>query len=275
MQIEHISTRLVRDDDGIYKSPEAKAVSYATDGHAQCFQVEDHSFWFRHRNDCIAAVVARHSFTGAMLDIGGGNGYVAQRLADEGHTLVLIEPGPVGARNARLERGLEHVICSTIEDAEFEPGSFGALGMFDVIEHIEDDRSFLAGASRLLAPGGMLYLTVPCHDWLWSHADIGAGHYRRHSAASLERLLDGIFDIEFLTYMFRPLVFPQFLLRALPYKLGIGARRRLLSSETEHGTGNSAATRLLGKLLENEARKIACGQRIGFGASCLLAARRR
>lgn len=274
MRIEDVSTNLHRNDEGIYVSPGTTAVSYATEGHAECFGVEDDSFWFRHRNNCIAHMVANHPFSGGpMLDIGGGNGYVAQRLVAEGHDVVLMEPGPVGARNARLHRGLENVICATVEQSGLKPGAFGSIGMFDVIEHIEHDRAFLESVAPLLLPKGRLYLTVPCHQWLWSGADIDAGHFRRHTRSSLQTLLGGLFDIDYLSYFFRPLVLPQLALRAIPFRLGIG-NRNVISTEAEHGAGQGPVVQAVSWLLDREAATIASGGAIGFGASCLVAATR-
>lgn len=274
-RIEDISTGLRLGGDGIYYAGGQAAVSYSDTGHAGCFQVEDESFWFRHRNQCISAVVANHPWSGMLLDIGGGNGYVAQRLAADGREVMLLEPGPVGARNARQGRGLAHVACATVEAAGFRPGSFGALGLFDVIEHVEQDRRFLEDIAPLLAPGGMLYLTVPCHAWLWSSADVEAGHFRRHTRASLQALLAGLFETEYFSYTFRPLVLPQWLFRALPHRLGAGRKRTMLSAEVEHGTSHGPVTRAIERLLAAEARAIAAGRSIGFGASAVVAARLR
>lgn len=275
MRIEELSNTLVQGPEGIYVASGGHQVSYAEDGHDTCFQVEDHSFWFRHRNNCIAGMVANHPYRGALLDIGGGNGYVARRLVDDGGEVVLLEPGRVGALNAHRARGLEHVVCATLEEAHFRPETFGAMGMFDVIEHIEDDRGFLENVQGLLVQGGRLYLSVPCYQWLWSKADVDAGHFRRHTRTSLEALLGGLFRIDYLTYFFRPLVVPQYLMRALPYKLGLFQGQGVLSTEAEHGAGNGLATRAISRLLAGEARRIARNERIGLGASCLVAATRR
>lgn len=45
--------------DGIWYPTNSadEAVSYPTDGNALCFQVEDSSFWFKHRNACITTLV--------------------------------------------------------------------------------------------------------------------------------------------------------------------------------------------------------------------------
>ena len=273
MHIEELSQALVRDPDGIYRAGPAQRVSYAEDGHQSCFQVEDSSFWFRHRNDCIASMIANHPFRGAMLDIGGGNGFVARRLSDEGWDVVLLEPGEVGAGNARRGRRLEQVVCATVETAAFRRGCFGAIGMFDVIEHIERDRDFLERAIELLEEGDRLYLTVPCHQWLWSQSDVRSGHYRRYTEKSLRNLLEGLFRIDYLSYYFQPLVVPQFAFRALPERLGI-RRRRLLSADVEHGSNNGLAARMIASLLRTEHRRVARNERLGFGASCLVAASR-
>jgi len=273
MRIEEISPSLNRNEEGFYVSDKAASVSYSTDGHTECFGVEDTSFWFRHRNECIAALLGRHPFSdGPMLDLGGGNGYVAQRIQADGMEVVLLEPGETGARNARIHRHLDHVVCSTVENAGFQPASFGGIGMFDVIEHIEDDRGFLERIAPLLVPGGRLYLSVPCHQWLWSQADVDAGHFRRHTLDTLEKLLAGLFRIDYMTYFFKPLVAPQYLVRALPYQLGIGRDKGMLSTETEHGADNGIAVRIMHRMLEPEVAAIASGRRIKYGASGLVAA---
>lgn len=276
MDISLISNGLHQSPEGIWSASRQETVSYPADGHAGCFQVEDDSFWFRHRNDCIAAMVKLNPPPpGAFLDIGGGNGYVAQRLQADGHDVVLIEPGATGAANAKHWRGLANVVCATIEDAQFEPEAFSAIGVFDVIEHIENDRAFLQAATRLIPRGGMAYFTVPCHSWLWSRSDVISGHFRRHTFATLRSLLEPDYDIVYMSHYFRPLPLPQFLLRALPYRLGFRRRKGVLAVETEHGTGKGAMSRILSRLLQGEVANVLAGKTMRVGASALVAARRR
>jgi hypothetical protein len=61
--------------------------------------------------------------------------------------------------------------------------------LLDVIEHIKDDTSFLAAASRHLRPGGLLVVNVPASTLLFSDYDRAAGHVRRYTRGSLGRLL--------------------------------------------------------------------------------------
>lgn len=273
MRIEDFSSTLVRNADGIYVASESRNVSYPSEGHTNCFQVEDHSFWFKHRNECIGAMISRYPFDGTLFDIGGGNGYVSQMLARRGLDVALVEPGYVGALNAHKQRGLPQVISSTVEDANFSPQSIDAIGMFDVIEHVDDDRAFMERMASLLKKGGRLYLTVPCHSWLWSQADIDAGHFRRHTEKSLQVLLGGLFETDYQSYFFGPLILPQFLLRAVPFRFGMG-QKPVLSNEAEHGAQSGPIVGLLNKLLAHEAGRIRAGEKLRFGASFLLAAHR-
>lgn len=272
-----IADGIVLGEDGVWYSRTRSNVSYPDDGNERCAQVEDRSFWFAHRNRCVVALLEAYPPAGAVFDIGGGNGYVARGLVAAGREAVLLEPGFAGARAAKA-RGLEDVVCATLEGALLKDQSISAAGLFDVIEHIDDDRDFLRRVHRILAPGGRLYLTTPAYDWLWSEDDVGAGHYRRHTLHSIGKLAESSgFTVDFASYFFRWLPLPIFLLRTLPTKLGFrpnasSARR----AEREHVAGSAGIVRgLADRLLSPEVELIRRSKPMSFGASCLLAASRR
>ncbi len=264
------------DAEGIWVSRDCANLSYPEGGNESCFQVEDASFWFQHRNDCIMAALRRHPPAGPMLDVGGGNGYVTRRALDEGFEAALVEPGPVGALNAKRRRQIPEVFCSTLEGCGFAPDSIAAVGLFDVLEHIEDEAAFLASIQKVLKPGGHLYLTVPAFGWLWSDSDDDAGHYRRYSPANLREALGNRFDVLALTCFFRVLALPVLACRVVPYRLGLTRHReKMLSTETEHGTGGGVAVSVLRRLLSHEGRDIESGKPRAFGGSCLCVATKR
>lgn len=62
---------------------------------------------------------------------------------------------------------------------------YDAVGIFDVLEHVDDDRRVLEELFRVVAPGGGLLVTVPQHQRLWSHMDDVACHRRRYSRREL------------------------------------------------------------------------------------------
>jgi SAM-dependent methyltransferase len=263
--------------DGIFYANNGEVVSYPEEGNAACFEVEDQSFWFRHRNDCIRELARNFPprGKGPIFDVGGGNGFVAKGLMDAGWDVVLVEPGPSGARNAK-KRGLDHVICGTTHSAGFKNGSLPAIGVFDVVEHIEDDLGFLRHLWDLLEPGGMLYLTVPAYNFLWSHEDVDAGHFRRYTLTSMKmKLVEAGFKPVFGTYIFRFLPLPVFVFRTLPYRLGFAQRiKNEKISTKDHVISKGGFSRLLTMLLSCELNFIKQAKCLAFGGSCLMAARK-
>jgi SAM-dependent methyltransferase len=263
--------------DGIFYAASSESISYPEEGNEACFQIEDKSFWFQHRNDCIRELVRKFppSGMGPIFDVGGGNGFVAKGLMDAGLGVVLVEPGPSGARNAK-KRGLEDVICGTTRSAGFKNGSLPAIGVFDVVEHIEDNLCFLLHLRDLLEPGGMLYLTVPAYNFLWSHEDVDAGHFRRHTVGGIKKkLVESGFKPIFGSYIFSFLPLPVFLLRTLPYRLGFAQRiKNEKISVKDHVISEGGFGRLLTMLLDLELNFIKRGKSLSFGGSCLMAARK-
>lgn len=269
---------LTLDEHGIWQANRQSSVSYPEAGHQGCFAVEDDSFWFQHRNQCITSLVRRYP-PGAeetVLEIGGGNGVVSKALQQAGYRVALLEPGAEGAMNAK-RRGVATVIRGTLEDVGFQPQSQAAVGLFDVIEHIADEVDFLAQVRTIVRPGGRLYLTVPAWQWLWSVQDVEAGHFRRYSRAQIERrITEAGFEVDFSSYLFWTLPLPVLLLRALPYRLGL-QRPGPSDAETatDHGTEGGLGARLLSWTLGPEAGRLRKGKRIPFGSSCIIAASAR
>jgi len=260
---------LRRSADGIWRADAAvAAVSFPRGGHRECAELEDASFWFRHRNRCIVALVQR--FPGMIFDVGGGTGFVSLALRQAGFSTALIEPEVAGAEIAQ-RRGVDPVICSTLEGAGFSPGSLAGIGMFDVIEHVADDVSLLNAARELLRPDGRLYLTVPAHQWLWSADDGIAGHHRRYSSTGLaERLHASGFRVDFLSYMFWPL--PPAILIGRRIAGMVGRRSNDPDRyRRQHEVSRSRAG-LVDRLLDLEFRLIDRGRTVPLGSSCIAVA---
>ncbi len=250
-------------------------VSYPEDGNIICLEIEDSSFWFKHRNNCILEAISRFPPAGPVFDVGGGNGYVAAAMRKAGIDVVLVEPGIHGSKAAKNVRLLPQVICAAIESARFVPGSLPAVGIFDVLEHVENDGQFLQELHRLLTPSGKLYITVPAGRLLWSNDDVNAGHHRRYSLRTLtSRLSAQGFVIDYTTYFFTLLPLPILIFRALPTLLGMRRRRNLKRIKKEHLGGKSPFAQFAAVLLDWEARRIRHGKAMNFGASCLAVASR-
>jgi len=220
-------------------------------------------------------LIERFPPPGALFDVGGGNGFVARSLLDAGYPVVLIEPGMEGVRNA-LARGVAPVVCATIEEAGFKENSLPAVGMFDMLEHIDQDLAFLGLLNRLIVPGGRLYLTVPSYQFLWSLDDTLAGHFRRYTLGALNRKLTlAGFRLEFQTHLFAFLPLPIFLFRTIPSALGLRNSERINTADynNQHSRPTGLSGKVLNWFLSYEQAAIRRKIRIPFGASCLVVAR--
>lgn len=274
LNLASIASGIELDAEGIWVSRNISAVSYPESDNQHCFAIEDDSFWFAHRNRCILHAVRAYPPEGTFFDVGGGNGYVAKAIQDSGVDVVLVEPGN-GAQNAR-RRGLSTVVRSTLMDAGFQRGVCPAIGLFDVVEHIEDDRAFLSEIHSYLAPGGRVYITVPTFQQLWSQDDVEAGHYRRYRLPQIGGVLTALgFQIEFESYFFGFLLAPVYLLRAMPYSLGLRSKKD--SGEkirSDHQVSNPVVKKAIAWLSLRELNALASGRNIGAGTSCLVVARK-
>lgn len=206
---------------------------------------------------------------------GGGNGFVAKGLIDSGREVVLVEPRLSGARNAK-RRGVEHVVCGTTHSAGFKNGCMSAIGVFDVVEHLKDDIGFLQHLRDLLEPGGMLYLTVPAYNFLWSHEDVDAGHFRRYRLGVLKKKLREV-GLEPLsgTYIFGCLLLPVFLFRVLPFRMGlVDKKKNLKYFKKDHSQRRGLQGALMKWSFRSELNRIIGGKSSALGGSCMVAARK-
>ncbi len=156
-------------------------------------KLEDRHYWFRVRTAIIVSAVRRLALRLApgygVLEVGCGTGHVLRALArtcTRGQVYGL-EPFSEGAALARQRVGCT-VAVGELRDHPFDR-AFDIVGLFDVIEQVDDDVDLLARAGALLRPAGRVVVTVPAHPALWSDFDIASGHRRRYSTVMLERSL--------------------------------------------------------------------------------------
>ena len=216
-------------------------------------------------------LLLRYNNLSVFLDIGGGNGFVSKRLQDDGFEVILIEPGKVGAQNS-YSRGIQNVICSTLEETGLKKESIYSVGLFDVIEHIEKDRQFLRNVNGYLKDGGYLYITVPSYEFLWSKEDDKAGHFKRYTLSKLKKLLqESGFKSEYSTYIFSLLPIPIFLLRVLPEKIGINLKNNGKKKiQNDHMLKKGILTTLTQLLWNFELFMVRKKLKIPFGGSCFI-----
>lgn len=192
--------------NGIWHSKEVKEVSYPND-YNLCFSFEEDSFWFKHRKELLVdTVLLNPDFQFTFIDVGGGNGFMSKAAQDLGVSTILIEPAQEGVNNA-LKRGVKHIARSLYQDLKCNQVTPKIIGLFDVLEHIEDDSGLIQELSESMHKGDKLVLMVPAFNFLWSNEDKKAGHFRRYNLKSISNLLKNQgFTFEHKSYFFSWLV---------------------------------------------------------------------
>ena len=174
--------------------------------YAQMFRLEDTHFWFAARRDLLLRSLGKFPPPKTsderglhFLDVGCGTGATLDALTRLG-TVTGLDAEPLALEFCR-RRGHENLVCASATDLPFPDHSFGAVVALDVLEHIADDRAAFAEISRVLQPGGLLFLTVPAYPALWSGHDVALMHHRRYVAADIvTRLGECGLHKEYLTY---------------------------------------------------------------------------
>jgi SAM-dependent methyltransferase len=271
LDIREVAPGLTLDPAGYWLAQETMRPSYPAGGNHFCFGMEEESFWFAHRNRAIVAAVRRHPpASGPIFDVGAGNGFVAAALERAGFPTIAIEPDRDGAAKA-VGRGLTGVVCGSLAASVFREQTAGAIGLFDVVEHVEDDRGFLASLRPFLRERGRLYVTTPAYRWLWSENDARSGHFRRYTMTTLDRALRAAgYRVEYETYLFWALPLPILLFRTIRARDGSSASR----SRLQHKAGSATLRRAIEACFAFETRCIARGLTVPFGGSCLVVATR-
>jgi SAM-dependent methyltransferase len=247
-------------------------------GHfAPLWAAEEQHFWFRSRNDVLECIVrdevSRLAPGYRVLEVGCGTGFVLRmlnRVCEAGSVvgLDLFHEGLVMARRrsgARLVQG-------RIESPPFS-SPFDIVGIFDTLEHVDNDSQALEHLRALVRPGGLLVVTVPAYQHLWSDFDVEAHHCRRYEPAGLQqRLRAAGFSVEYLT----PFMATLYPFARAARVIGDALRRRSDSRPSavdEQLKIRPGLNGLLSFALAQESRLIARRRHLPVGTSLLALAR--
>lgn len=167
-----------------------------------------------------------------VIDVGAGDGWFAEQLRAD------LAPGcRITCWDAHYdESDLAAPLPDGIHRTTVAPAHAAQLVLaLDVLEHVLDDRAFLEEhVVPLVAADGVLIVSVPAHQALFTSHDVALGHHRRHDAASLRALLEPSCEVLREGSLFTSLLAPRAASAALE-KVRPPSGTPTVDSEWRHG----------------------------------------
>jgi SAM-dependent methyltransferase len=154
--------------------------------------LESRHWWFVGRRGIIGTLIRRELDLPAdarILEAGCGTGGNLDLLKSFGR-LEAFEFDPKARAFAEAKLGAPIAAGALPGDVPQPDASYDLIGLFDVLEHVEEDVESLRTLGRKLGPSGKLLVTVPAMPWLWSDHDVRHHHKRRYTRASLAAAIE-------------------------------------------------------------------------------------
>lgn len=174
------------------------------EAYVEMAETEDRHWWFRGRRVIIASELRRLQLpkSSHIMEVGCGTGGNLAMLREFGSVAALEADGKAVDMAIRKSNGTVDIRPGRLPgNTPFPEESFDLICLFDVLEHIDDDRLSLSRLLPYLKAGGGIMLTVPAFAWLWSRHDEFLHHRRRYSRRELlEKLKTAGFRVERSTY---------------------------------------------------------------------------
>lgn len=209
------------EEDGVLRLLAGRRAPAGYDPHffATLRDVEHRHFWFVARQEVVLGALRRavpDLATRRLFDVGCGSGGLLAFLAARGVVVAgACDVYPESLRLVRARLDVPLVLVDEGRDPPLGPGH-DLLGMFDVLEHVDDDAGALRALHDALRPGGALVLTVPAHPRLFDEMDELACHRRRYRRGDLRRVIEQAgLEVRLLSHFMSPLVPLLLLLRSI------------------------------------------------------------
>lgn len=158
-----------------------------------------------------------------LVDCGAGTGTFAAEMSKRCRILAL-DDHQESLEMARKKLGPDQVREGPCTRLPLADQSVDVITALDVLEHVRDDGAAIKEFHRVLKPAGIVVITVPALQALWSDWDVVLHHHRRYTKKTLLDVIPGsLFEVIHFNYInvaVLPLVYLVRKFRALKQKLG-------------------------------------------------------
>jgi SAM-dependent methyltransferase len=193
-----------------------------TEAYLEMAEVEDSHWWFVARREIISESIDACNLPheAAILEVGCGTGGNLQMLAKKGLVdAIEMDPGALKFAKTKADNFANIQMGTCPSSIPFEGKKYDLICLFDVLEHIEDDFGTLQTLKQRLTKDGIILITVPAYQWLWSSHDEDLHHKKRYTINEITNLADSA-DLTVVTKThFNTLLFPLAVITRLLNKL--------------------------------------------------------
>jgi SAM-dependent methyltransferase len=114
---------------------------------------------FKKHLEDVALVIKKHFFGKSLIEVGCGKGYFLEYLQTIGFNITGIDPAYEGENKNIVKAHFDNEIGISAD----------GIILRHVLEHIPDPLSFLAKIASANRGKGVIYIEVPCFDWICEH----------------------------------------------------------------------------------------------------------
>jgi len=179
------------------------------DLYPELYRVEDQHWWHRQKRQVIHQLIRQYApKPGRTLDVGCGAGKLLLELEQLGWQAEGVDT--VLSQGKRRGLTLKKANLQT-QPLPYPANHFDLVICLDTLEHMSDDKRLAAEMARVAKPGGIMIISVPAYQRLFSYWDAMLGHFRRYNKPRLLRAVPG--KCLFVSYYFSFLLLPAIIIR--------------------------------------------------------------
>lgn len=156
------------------------------------------NYWFR-RHEVVYRQLAQCCAGATVLEAGCGEGYGADLLAAVAEQVIAVDYDAATVAHVRAHYPRVQVVAGNLIELPLPNESVDTVVNFQVIEHLWDQRRFVAECARVLRPSGRLLMSTPNRITFTPGRDtpVNPFHTRELHAGELTDLLEaGGFTVE-------------------------------------------------------------------------------